>query len=182
MGDGKGMKATHHKDGRRCWHCDTAYADFGGENLRPCPHFQAGVRWGAFLRDIPPERRIGDMAHAASRVCGCVLNRAMADERVSTCPALVNKIKELIIDVNQDAAKIPSDTRLAPQRTTGCLDITSTPVFIGVTSKRPVQLAVMCKQHSGVVRVGQHGSFDVFLLRLFVALQYMHRCSGQRRA
>ena len=29
-GDGKGMKAAHHKEGSRCWHCDTAFADFGG--------------------------------------------------------------------------------------------------------------------------------------------------------
>ena len=30
----KGMKAAHHKEGSRCWHCDTAFADFGGETWR----------------------------------------------------------------------------------------------------------------------------------------------------
>ena len=175
-GDGKGMKAAHHKEGSRCWHCDTAFADFGGENLAPCPDFQPRVRWGAFLRDIPPQRRIGDMAHAACRVTSCVLNRLMGDQRVLACPALVKQIRELIVAVNQDAAKIPSDTRLAPQRTTGCLDITSTQVFIGVTSKRPIELALLCKRHLGVVPVGTHGSFDALLLRVLMALQYMNRC------
>ena len=64
-GDGQGMKAAHHKDRSRGWHYDTAFADLGGENLATCPDFQPRVQWGAFLRDIPPQRRIGDMAHAA---------------------------------------------------------------------------------------------------------------------
>ena len=78
-GDGKGMKAAHHKEGSLCWHCNTAFADFGGENLVLCPDFQPRVRWGAFLRDIPPQRRIGNMAHAACQVTSCVLNRLMGD-------------------------------------------------------------------------------------------------------
>ena len=175
-GDGKGMKATHHREGSRCWHCDLQYNNFGGGNLQPCPNFQETVRWGAFLRDIPPNRRIGDMAHAACRVTGCVLKRLMDDERVTAHPHLVRQIQTFILGVNQDAAKIPSDTRLAPQRNTGVLDITSSQVFIGTSSKRPLQLAQLCKEDLGVVRVGTHGSFDVLVLRLLMALQHMNRC------
>ena len=34
-GDGKGMCAGHTKLNCRCWHCDLAFEDFGGHNLRP---------------------------------------------------------------------------------------------------------------------------------------------------
>ena len=84
-------------------------------------------------------------------------------------------IREFVVAVNQDAAKIPNDTPLAPQQTTRCLDITSTQVFIGVTSKRPIELALLCNRHLGVVPVGTHGSFDAVLLRVLMALQYMNR-------
>lgn len=33
------------------------------------------VRYDAFLRNIPPERRIGDYAHGASRILNAVLKR-----------------------------------------------------------------------------------------------------------
>ena len=144
-----------------------------------CPDFQPRVRWGAFLRDIPPQRRIGDMAHAPCWVTSCVLNRLMGDQRVLACPALVKQIQELIVAVNQDAAKIPSDTRLAPQRTAGCLDITSTQVFVGVTIKQPIELALLCKRPLGVVPAGAHESFDALLLRVLMTLQYEPVLEGE---
>ena len=33
------------------------------------------VRYGAFLRCIPPERRVGDYAHGASRILNAVFKR-----------------------------------------------------------------------------------------------------------
>ena len=35
VGEGKGMCARHTKLKSRCWHCNLAFDDFGGDNLRP---------------------------------------------------------------------------------------------------------------------------------------------------
>ena len=78
-GDGKGMPACNHEQGLRCWHCDLAHEDFGGEQLCSSDLLPQRVRWGAFLGDIPPERRVGDMAHCACKVVGCVSKRLQAD-------------------------------------------------------------------------------------------------------
>ena len=53
-GDGKGMKAAHHKAGSCCWHCDTAFADFGGEKLAPCPVFPTACAVGGNPAGYPP--------------------------------------------------------------------------------------------------------------------------------
>ena len=51
-GDGKGICAGHTKLKCRCWHCDLAFDDFGGDNLRPSD-IMISTRRGAFLRSIP---------------------------------------------------------------------------------------------------------------------------------
>jgi hypothetical protein len=35
----------------------------------------ASVRYGSFLRTIPPTRRVGDYAHAASRIVNAIFKR-----------------------------------------------------------------------------------------------------------
>ena len=45
-GDGKGMCARHTKLKCCCWHCDLAFKDFGGDNLRPSDF--------VILRSCPP--------------------------------------------------------------------------------------------------------------------------------
>ena len=37
------------------------------------------VRWGAFLRAIPPPRRVGDYAHATARLCIATQKRLQQD-------------------------------------------------------------------------------------------------------
>jgi hypothetical protein len=39
---------------------------------------ESHVRYGAFLRGIPPARRVGDYAHAAARVVNAVFKRLLA--------------------------------------------------------------------------------------------------------
>ena len=46
-GDGKGMCAGHTKLKCRCWHCDLAFEDFGGDSLRPSD-FLISIRMGGF--------------------------------------------------------------------------------------------------------------------------------------
>ena len=73
--DAKMMKATHHLEGAKCWTCEaevsaaahlapvvTCVSDhaFGGgtpETLVQAPSVAPAVRYGAFLRAIPPTRR-----------------------------------------------------------------------------------------------------------------------------
>ena len=45
-GDWKGMCARHTKLKCRCWHCDLAFQEFGGDNLRPSD-FVISIRWRA---------------------------------------------------------------------------------------------------------------------------------------
>ena len=88
-GDGKGMCAGHTKLKCRCWHCDLAFEDFGGDNLRPSD-FIISIRWGAFLRSIPPTRRVGDMVHCCCRTVNAIFKRLCSDGRISQAcaPAL----------------------------------------------------------------------------------------------
>ena len=51
-GDGKGMCAGHMKLKCRCWHCDLAFEDFGGDNLRPSD-FTISMRWGLSSAPYP---------------------------------------------------------------------------------------------------------------------------------
>ena len=57
-GDRKGMCARHTKLKCRCWHCDIAFGNFTGDNLRPSDVI-ISIRWGDVLRSIPPTRRVG---------------------------------------------------------------------------------------------------------------------------
>jgi hypothetical protein len=178
-GDGKGMPACNHEQGLRCWHCDLAYEDFGGEQLYPSVVLLARVRWGAFLADIPPERRVGDMAHCACRVVGCVLKRLQADTRVQAKPALVAALRRMVADVGQDAAHIPSDMRLLVRpNKDGAVNIATAQVFLS-SSARHAELVTLVEDHLGVVRVDGEPvgpPFHALLRSLFSALAFMNKC------
>ena len=48
----------------------------------PGTSVETHVRYGAFLRAVPPSRRVGDYAHAASRAVNAVFKRLLADAPV----------------------------------------------------------------------------------------------------
>ena len=107
-GDGKGMCAGHRKLKCRCWHCDLAFQDFGGDNIRPSD-FIISIRWGAFLCSIPPTRRVGDMLHCCCRIVNAIFKRLSR--------ALDPLLRSVVQSVMQAAAPIPSEIRDAPRPT-----------------------------------------------------------------
>ena len=115
-GDGKGMCVGHTKLKCRCWHCDLAFEDFGGDNLRPSD-FIISVRWGAFLRSIPPTRRVGDVVHCCCRIVNAIFKRLCLDGRISQARALGPLLRSVVQSVMQAAAHIPSEIRDAPRPT-----------------------------------------------------------------
>ena len=112
-GDGKGMCVGHTKLKCRCWHCDLAFQDFGGDNLRPS-YFIISIRWGAFLRPIPPTRRVGDMVHWCCRIVNAISKRLCSDGRISPARALSPLLRSVVQSVMQVAAHIPSEIKDAP--------------------------------------------------------------------
>ena len=115
-GDGKGMCAGHTKLKCRCWHCDLAFEDFEGDNLRP-RDFVISIRWGAFLRSIPPTHRVGDMVHCCCRIVNAIFKRLCSDGRISQARALPPLLRSIVQSVMQATAHIPSEIRDAPQPT-----------------------------------------------------------------
>ena len=107
-GDDKGMYAGHTKLKCRCWHCDPAFADFRGDNLRPSD-FIISIRWGAFLRSMPPTRRVGDMVHCCCRIVNAIFKRLWSDGRISQARALGPLLRNVVQTVMQAAAHIPSE-------------------------------------------------------------------------
>ena len=115
-GDGKGMCVGHTKFKCRCWHCDLASEDFGGDNLRPSD-FIISFRWGAFLRSIPPTRRVGDMVHCCCRIVNATSKRLRSDGRISQARALGPLLRSVVQFVMQAAAQILSEIRDAARPT-----------------------------------------------------------------
>ena len=110
MGDGKGMCAGHTKLNRRCWHCDLASQDFRGDSLRPSD-FIISIRWGTFLRSIPPTRRVGDMVHCCCRIVNAIFKRLCSDGRISQARALGPLLRSVVQSVMQEVAHTPSEIR-----------------------------------------------------------------------
>ena len=81
-GDGKGMCVGHTKLKCRCWYCDLAFEDFGGDNLLPSD-FVISIRWGAFLCPIPPTHRVGDVVHCCCTIVNAIFKRLYSDGRIS---------------------------------------------------------------------------------------------------
>ena len=73
-GDGKGMQVANYSPDGKCWSSDDH------ESLEPVEGVNEQVRWGAFLRAIPPPpRRVGDYAHAGARLCNATQKRLEQD-------------------------------------------------------------------------------------------------------
>ena len=74
------------------------------------------VRWGAFLRSIPPTRRVGDLVHWCCRIVNAIFKRLCSDGRISQACALGPLVRNVVQSVMQAAAHIPSEIRDAPRR------------------------------------------------------------------
>ena len=71
--DGKGMQSMNFREGRRCWTCDADVDSIS--DLAANPHVPSHVRYGAFLPNIPPRRRVGDYVHASCRILNAIFKR-----------------------------------------------------------------------------------------------------------
>ena len=72
-GDGKAMQTMTPGEGRQCWNCNARVQELSC--LTPVPEIEQHVRSGAFLPDIPPCRRVGDVVHATARVTTAMVKR-----------------------------------------------------------------------------------------------------------
>ena len=67
-GDGKGMQAMG-RAGSKCWLCKDP------NGIVQQMGVESTSRWGAFLRSVPPNRRLGDYQHAACRILNGIAKR-----------------------------------------------------------------------------------------------------------
>ena len=114
-GDGKGMGSMNHAPGKKCWCCDDA------SSLQPTNAVAPTPRWGAFVRCVPPNRRVGGYGHALARICNAVRKRVsanvaewVADGQGRGC---VGRLKEFWAEFTQEVARIPFSDRIAMQPT-----------------------------------------------------------------
>lgn len=96
--------------------------------LEPCGNFLSGPRYGAYLRCIPPQNRVGDYVHCNCRVVNVILKRLLsefADSRAS------GPLKDIIQHIILQSQGLPLPERLAPRHTkTGTLDLTAATLFV----------------------------------------------------
>ena len=69
--DGKGMQVSNHMEGCKCWTCDLPTDQT--TSLAAQDSITRHVRFGAFLRHIPPVRRIGHFVHCTGRLVNAIL-------------------------------------------------------------------------------------------------------------
>ena len=100
----------------RYWHCDLAFEDFRGDNLHPSD-FIISIQWGAFLRSVPPTRRVGDIVPCCCRIVHGIFKRLCSDGRISQARALGPLLRSVVRSVMQAAAQIPSEITDTPRPT-----------------------------------------------------------------
>jgi hypothetical protein len=164
-GDGKAMKAMNPGEG--CWCCNDP------TSLQPMDGVGCGVRWGAFLRGIPVERRVGDFAHAQCRVANMFIIRLREQlgvwgrAGVPGTLGAVGKLNALWGELLAEAACIPPSERLAPRKTPdGAVDISTARLFWEWGGLQEKIVAVL-HQHYGSFRAS--GAPAYALIRLVLA-------------
>lgn len=127
-GDGKGMTSSNPRPRCKCWCCSKP------DSLDPIlPDVEC--RWGAYLRTVTPDRRVGDCVHCSCRVANGFNKRLRA-----SAPGWVNpggSVRQLAADLGEvwkqlldDALTIPAAERLAPRPTkSGTMDISTSKLF-----------------------------------------------------
>ena len=145
---GKGCALGTQKLKSRCWHCYLAFEDFGGDNLRPS-YFVISIRWGAFLRSIPPKRRVGDMVHCCCTIVNAIFKRLCSNGRISQARALGPLLRNVVQSVMHVAAHIPSEIRDAPRPTRdGNFDLAGGRWFARDQANQP-KVVQLIQQHVG---------------------------------
>ena len=129
MGDGKDMRVANDSQDGKCWSCD----DHDG--LEPLKRVNEQVRWGAFLRAIPPPRRVGDYAHALPRLCSATSKRlqqnfsSLVQEEHGR--GVIGCQKDVWGNLMQALQNIPQADRVALRATKkDAFDLTSARVFV----------------------------------------------------
>ena len=80
------------------------------EKLTPDATFPAGVRFGAYLRCVPVQNRIGDYVHCTGRVVNIMLKRILTH---FPDPRVTNTVKDIISRLTLESQGIPvQDTRV----------------------------------------------------------------------
>ena len=131
-GDGEGMQLTNYSPDGKCWSCDDH------ESLEPVEGVNEQVRCGAFLRAIPPPRRVGDYAHATARLCDATQKRLQQDVsswvQKEDGRGVIGRLMDVWGDLMQASPKIPQADRVAMRPTKkDAFDLTSARVFLDDT-------------------------------------------------
>ena len=173
------MCAAHTKLKRRCWHCDLAFEDFGGDNLRPSD-FVFSIRWGSFLHSIPPTRRVGDMVHSCCRIVNAIFKRLCSDGRISQACALNPLLRTVVQSVMQAAAQTPSKIRDTARPTKdGNFDLAGRRWFARDQANHAKVVQVI-QQHLGpqerVVVGGTRIPMHAVIQRMLPSLWYIEKC------
>lgn len=96
--------------------------------LVPWSGFPEGPRYGAYLRCIPPQNRVGDYVHCTCRVVNVLLKRLVSE---FPDPRTLGPLKDIIEHVVLQSQGLPLPERLAPRHTkTGTLDLTAATLFV----------------------------------------------------
>ena len=131
-GDGKGLQIANYSPDGKCWSCDDH------DSLEPVEGVNEQVRCGAFLRAIPPPRRVGDYAHATARLCHATQKRLQQDVsfwvQEGVGRGVIGRLKDLWGDLMQASQNIPQADRVALRPTKkDAFDLTSAHVFLDDT-------------------------------------------------
>ena len=126
------MQVANYSPDGKCWSCD----DHGSPE--PVEGVNEQVRWGAFLRAIPPPRCVGDYAHATARLCNATQKRLQQDVsfRVQEGDGrgVIGRLKDVWGDLMQASQNIPQADRVALRPTKkDAFDLTSARVFLDDT-------------------------------------------------
>ena len=120
--DGKGMAASNHSRGRKCWLCRNKV-----ETMNPDPHIHDVLRYGAFLPTIPADRRIGDHVHATARISNIILSRQEGMNH-STLNTLIRNIRQKL---SEEAAQLSVEDRIGWRpRTPNQIDLSQAKLFM----------------------------------------------------
>lgn len=156
------------------------------------------VRYGAYLRTIPPANRFGDYVHCTARVVNIFFKRLLSMP-LFTCRVALDKgemgngmslgdfpeakgpISQLIEALSQQAQGIPVVQHLAPRRTkAGTLDLTASTLFVRDVEKH----ARICEYARNLNKLipFRHGQINlgVALQMLLKALHGLHALWRQK--
>lgn len=147
--DGKGMSASNHARGRKCWLCRNKV-----EVLHhTAPHLHGVLRYGAFLPSIHPERRIGDYVHATARIANIILDR-LESLNLSRLTSVVRNIRNTL---SLEASQVSVEDRIGWRpRTPNQIDLTQAKLFMDKLDFH--KEIVDCVRQSSLIRVLYKGS------------------------